>query len=188
MVVTVTVTLSPVILSPDLCIWEVRISKVVAVRLCDHTARQDAVVSVDHEAATVHRVESHQSERVELQALLVKGTIVIAVKRAKNALCAVSVMVGVLCIMMQVFVVFMALVVLGVVFMVMSMLSGAMTMWRRKNVPDMRTLVVSVAEAVNRERMHVAARVVEPRQVEIHRHWRLAHKPLPHVNCPTDRL
>jgi len=52
--------------SPDLGIFEVSISKMVAIGLSDHTASQDTIVSRNHETAAVRGVETDESEGVEL--------------------------------------------------------------------------------------------------------------------------
>jgi len=114
--------------------------------------------------------------------------VLVTVKHAQNALRAVPLVVGVLRIMMQVLVVLVTRVVLLVLPMTMAMASWATSMWRREHVTHVSTLVVGVAVAVHGERMHVAAGVVETRQVEIQRHWRLAQERLSHVNSPADIL
>jgi len=62
------------------------------------------------------------------------------------------------------------------------------TMRRREHVAHVTALLVSVAVAVDGEVVHVTLGMVEAVQVEIYRHRRLAHKPLPHIDCAADLL
>jgi len=163
LVVVIVVVVSSVSTSAVTPVWAGLIAEMLAVRLADLTACNVTTICVtDHEAASVHGVESHEREGVELASCHLQISVLVTVQVTKDALVAVSLVLRVLCIVVDVIVVLMTFVVFLVVLVVVIVLaimipSLAVTMRRGEHVTHVSAAVADVAVTMDVEGVTVAS-------------------------------